>query len=60
MTITELREQLEMLEKQGHGDREISVVSAENCEPISTYYNKWTTDIDVYIDGGDGTLTISD
>jgi hypothetical protein len=60
MTIRELREKLERLEKLGEGDREICVVSAQNCESISEYFNKWTTDIDIYLDGRDGTLTISD
>ena len=61
MTVTELREILEKLEKKGEGDREICVVSSENCEPISEYFGKWTTtDISAYIDGVDGTLTISD
>lgn len=61
MTVTELREILEKFEKEGNGSREICVVSATNCEPISEYTNKWTTtDISAYIDGVDGTLTISD
>lgn len=60
MTVTELRKMLEKLEKDGHGDAEISVVSSANCEPISEYYDKWTTDIAPYFDEIDGTFTICD
>ena len=59
MTITELREMLENLERKGKGNCEICVVSA-NCEPISEYYEKWTTDVGAYFDNVDNTFTISD
>lgn len=60
MTVKELKEILEKAIKDGHGDAEISIVSSANCEPISEYYDKWTTDIAPYFDEIDGTFTISD
>ena len=60
MTVRELKEILEKAIKDGHGDAEINVVSSSNCETISEYYNKWTSDIEPYFDTIDGTFTISD
>ena len=60
MTVRELRMFLEEMEKEGKDDQKKSVVSSENCEPISDYYSKYVTDITPYYDGTDGTVTITD
>ena len=59
MTVSELKKQLEKLEKEGKGDCLICIVDSE-CEPISRYSDKFTTnDIDVYYDSYDGTIMIT-
>lgn len=59
MTVSELKKQLEKLEKEGKGDCLICIVDSE-CEPTSRYSDKFTTnDIDVYYDGYDGTIMIT-
>ena len=59
MTVSELKKQLEKFEKEGKGDCLICIVNSE-CEPISQYSDKFTTDdIDAYYDGCDGTITIT-
>ena len=61
MTVNELKKQLEIFEKEGKGECQICVVSSINCESISQYYDKYTTsDIEVYFDNTDGTITITD
>ena len=60
MTVSELRKQLEALEKEGKGECQICIVRSD-CEPISEYYDKYTTDdIEAYYDSTDGTVTITD
>ena len=60
MTVTELRKFLEEMEKQGKGDRPISVVSCENCDPIDEGLDKWVEkDVYAYEVPGE-TITISD
>lgn len=60
MTVSELRKQLEAFEKEGKGGCQICVIRSD-CEPISIYYDKYTTDdIEAFYDDVDGTITISD
>ncbi len=60
MTVTELRKFLEKIEKDGKGDRLISVVSCENCDPIDDDLDKWVEINICAEEAPDGTITISD
>lgn len=57
MTVKELRKILEKAEKDGFGDAKICVVSRD-CEPISDFDEKFTTEINPYMDLMDNTFTI--
>ena len=60
MTVSELKRQLEKLEKEGKGECKICIVRSD-CEPISQYYDKYTTDdIEAYFDSIDETVMITD
>jgi hypothetical protein len=59
MTVTELRKELEKLEKEEKGNSKIFVVSSD-CEPLDFYTAKWTSDIEVSCSNNNTEIYISD